>query len=76
MDRLVSTLWDRIFPGQLFGPDHRLDQVFSRTLHQSELLTQNICPYYFDQVAWSLPAASLRLVLLKDVLMIRRLSSS
>ncbi|KAM4567576.1 uncharacterized protein V3H82_011849 [Fundulus diaphanus] len=54
MDSLVSALWDGIFPGLGFGPNHRFERVFAKMPQHLE----QICPYYFDQVAWRLPAAS------------------
>ncbi|KAK5614051.1 hypothetical protein CRENBAI_011769 [Crenichthys baileyi] len=58
MDSLVSALWDRIFPRLHFGPNHKLERIFARMLHHPECSAMQICPYYFDQVTWRLPAAS------------------
>ncbi|KAG8009886.1 hypothetical protein GBF38_013953 [Nibea albiflora] len=55
MDGLVSALWCSLFPGQGFGQNHKLDGIFARMDHSPELATQELCPYYFDQVTYSLP---------------------
>ncbi|MEQ2274017.1 hypothetical protein XENORESO_012613 [Xenotaenia resolanae] len=67
-DSLVSALWHRIFPGLHFGPNHKLERIFARMLHHPESSAMQICPYYFDQVTWKLPAASPWLVLLSELL--------
>lgn len=55
MDALVSAVWCILFPGQHFGQNHRLDQIFAKMSHWPELATVWLCPYYFDQVTYSLP---------------------
>lgn len=55
MEALVSALWCRLFPGQYSGQNHKLDQMFDRMSHWPELATLQLCPYYFDQVTYSLP---------------------
>lgn len=63
MDSLVPVLWDRMFPRLLFGPNHKLERIFGGMLHHPERSAMQICPYYFDQVTWRLPAASPWLVI-------------
>lgn len=55
MDGLVSALWCTLFPGQDFGQNHELDGLFAKMDHSPELATHELCPYYFDQVTYSLP---------------------
>lgn len=55
MDALVSSLWCRLFPGQDFEQNHKLNKIFARLLHWPELATLQLCPFYFDQVTYSLP---------------------
>lgn len=55
MGALVSALWWRLFPGQGFGQNRRLDEIFARLSHKPELAAQQLCPYYFNQVIYSLP---------------------
>jgi len=55
MDGLASVLWCSIFPGQRYGPNRNLDRIFARMLSQPELAALQLCPYYFDQVTYSLP---------------------
>ncbi|TKS82401.1 hypothetical protein D9C73_016510 [Collichthys lucidus] len=55
MDDLVSALWRSLLPGQDFGQNHKLDGIFDKMNHSPELATHELCPYYFDQVTYSLP---------------------
>lgn len=55
MDALVSALWRKLFPGQHYGQNHRLDVIFPRMSYWPEIATLPLCPFYFDQVSYSLP---------------------
>ncbi|KAM7383075.1 hypothetical protein PAMP_002757 [Pampus punctatissimus] len=55
VEALVSALWRTLFPGQYFGQNCRLNEIFARMSHRPELATLQICPYYFDQVTYHLP---------------------
>lgn len=59
MDSLVSALWCRIFLGRRsFGPNHRLHRVFAQMHQRPVLAALQLCPFYFDQVTFSLPTAT------------------
>lgn len=55
MNAFVSALWRRLYPRSFFGPNCCLDQVFAQMSHQPERAALKLCPYYFDQVTYSLP---------------------
>lgn len=56
MNVLVSALWCRVFPPQDFGPNYELTEIFTRLSHWPEVATLQLCPIYFDQVTFGLPA--------------------